>query len=160
MTNPIYSEGQKITSRGEDFLISKANTNYDNSFLLYAQGISELVKGKSFVFDTNIDKEISTVDPTRTRLIPDIDRGYRKTKLFIEKQVRNSFIFSEKITIAPKAAFNLAEYQPTPTLKALKLPSPRILIADGVGLGKTIEAGMFQFEMMKRGKGKRIMGNK
>ncbi len=157
MSASIFSEGQKISARGEDFLISKVETNYDGSFLLHAQGISELVKGKSFVFDTNIDTEISTVDPTRTRLIADIDSGYRKTKLFIETQVRNSFIYSEKITIAPKGAFNLAEYQLTPTLKALKLPRPRILIADGVGLGKTIEAGIFLAEMMKRGKGKRIM---
>jgi len=152
-----FSEGQKITARGEDFLISKVDTNFDGSFLLHAQGISELVKGKSFVFDCSIDTEISTVDPSLTRLIPDVDGGYRKTKLFIETQIRNSSIYSDKITIAPKAAFNMAEYQLTPTLKALKLARPRILIADGVGLGKTIEVGIFITELMKRGKGKRIM---
>jgi len=152
-----FSEGQKITARGEDFLISKVDTNFDGSFLLHVQGISELVKGKSFVFDCAIDQHIATVDPVRTRLIADVDSGYRKTKLFIETQIRNSSIYSDKITIATKAAFNLAEYQLTPTLKALKLPRPRMLIADGVGLGKTIEVGIFLTEMMKRGKGKRIM---
>lgn len=152
-----FSEGQKITARGEDFLITKVDTNLDGSYLLQAQGISELVKGKYFVFDSSIDTDITTVDPSLTRLIPDVDSGYRKTKLFIETQIRNSSIYSDKITIAPKAAFNLAEYQLTPTLKALKLARPRILIADGVGLGKTIEVGIFITELMKRGKGKRIM---
>ncbi len=149
--------GQRISTRGEDFIVTGTNTNHDGSQLLEAEGISELVKGKRFSFDTNLDTDIKPIDPNFTTLIPDTDSGYRKTKLFLETQIRNSAIFSDKITIATKAAINAAEYQLTPTIKALQLPRPRLLIADGVGLGKTIEVGIFLAEMIKRGKGKRIM---
>lgn len=152
-----FTIGQRISTRGEDFIITNVHTNYDESYLLEAEGISELVKGKRFSFDTALDTSIQALAPSATKLIPDTDSGYRKTKLFLETQIRNAAVYSEQITVANKTAINAADYQLTPTLKALQLPRPRLLIADGVGLGKTIEVGIFLTEMIKRGKGKRIM---
>lgn len=149
--------GQRISTRGEDFLIIDTKTNHDGTFIVHAEGISELVKSKRFYFDTAIDLEIKPLDPAKTDLIPDTDTGYRRTKLFLETQIRNAAFFSDKITIGHKTAIDVADYQFTPTIKALQLPRPRLLIADGVGLGKTIEVGIFLAEMIKRGKGKRIM---
>jgi len=149
--------GQRISTRGEDFIVTGTNVNHDGTFIIDAEGISELVKGKKFSFDGFLDNDIKIMDPHGTKFVADTDSGYRKIKLFLETQLRNAAIFSDKITIATKAAINAADYQLTPTLKALQLPRPRLLIADGVGLGKTIEVGIFLAEMIKRGRGKRIM---
>ena len=151
-----FTPGQRISNRGEDFIINNVVEN-NGSWILKVEGVSELVRGIHFIFDTYIDKEIHVLDPSNTRLIADRDSGYRKTRLFIENQIRNSPVYSKYITIAHKGAYNEATYQYEPTLKAFDLPRPRILIADAVGLGKTIEAGIFLAEMIKRGKGKRIL---
>lgn len=42
-------------------------------------------------------------------------------------------------------------YQLVPLMMALKLPVVRLLIADDVGIGKTIEAGLVVREMLDRG---------
>ena len=149
--------GQRISTRGEDFIISGFSTNHDGSWLIDAEGMSELVRGRRFSFDSNIDTDIKPIDPKQTRLTADNETGYRKTKLFLETRIKNTAVFSNKIVIGHKAAINTADYQLTPTLKALQLPRPRLLIADGVGLGKTIEVGIFISELIRRGKGKRIM---
>ena len=151
------SVGQRVTTRGEDFLITNISANHDGTFIINVEGINDLVKGKRFTFDTSIDKDIEPLDPSNTKFVGDESPNYRETKLFIESQIRNATVFSDKISIATKGAFNLSEYQLEPTLKSFQLPRPRLLIADAVGLGKTIEVGIFLSEMIKRGKGKRIM---
>lgn len=152
-----FAPGIRISVRGEDFLIHEVVPNYDGSSIISAQGVSELVRGRSFVFDTALESDIETIDPARTRLVPDNTTGYRKTKLFLETLIRSTYRTSTSILVAHKAAINPADYQLTPTLKALSLPRPRLLIADGVGLGKTIEVGIFLAEMIRRGKGKRVL---
>ena len=52
---------------------------------------------------------------------------------------------------AARVGFEPRAYQLVPLLMALRLPVARILIADDVGIGKTIEAGLVLRELIDRG---------
>lgn len=149
MTN--ITPGIRLSLRGEDFIVTDARKN-----IIEVEGISELVKDMKFTFDLDLE-EYEVIAPENTTLVPDTSPNYQQIKLFIETTLRNSSFFSDSIEIANLAAIRGANFQYVPTLKALKLPKPRILIADGVGLGKTVEAGIFLAEMIRRGKGQRIL---
>lgn len=153
MTNITHNiaAGIRLSLRNEDFLVTDVKKD-----IIEAEGISELVKGMRFTFDLSLEY-YDVITPESTQLVADESNGYRKTKLFIETILRNSSFYSEGIEIANKAAIRPSKYQFEPTMKALALPKPRILIADGVGLGKTIQVGIFLTEMIRRGKGQRIL---
>lgn len=138
-------------------MITGVKPSDNGRHLIYTKGLSELVKDQQFIFDTGIDRDIVLVDPKKMHFIPDTYNGYMLSKLYIENAMRCNPLTSGKLSICTKAAFNKADYQLTPTWKAMQLPRPRFLIADGVGLGKTIEVGIFLTEMIKRSKGKRIL---
>ncbi len=57
---------------------------------------------------------------------------------------------------AARLSFEPRAYQLVPLLMALRLPVVRLLIADDVGIGKTIEAGLILRELIDRGEADRF----
>src|ERR1017187_8255544 len=56
-----------------------------------------------------------------------------------------------------RAGISIEEYQLEPVARALAMPRVNLLIADDVGLGKTIEAGLVTQEMLLRHRARRVL---
>jgi SNF2 family DNA or RNA helicase len=63
----------------------------------------------------------------------------------------------QKIVSPWLSAVQIEDYQLYPVLKALSMPRITLLLADDVGLGKTIEAGLILNELVARGRLRRIL---
>ena len=149
--------GARILVRSEEWLVRNAEPSTDGGQIVLCEGISELVRGTESRFLTKLDDDIQVLDPAETKLVDDISPQYTKSLLYIESLRLRSVPNDAFIRLAHKSVMKSHQYQFDPTLIALKQPRPRILIADTVGLGKTLEAGILATELIQRGRGKRIL---
>src|SRR5262249_34865813 len=100
---------------------------------------------------------IEELRPEETRLTTDRSGRYRRSILWLETLLRRSPPTDPALSVGHRAAIDATNYQLVPTHKALSQLRPPILIADGVGLGKTIEVGVLLSELIRRGQGDRIL---
>lgn len=158
MANAVkYAPGMRIIVRGEEWMVKKVETNSLGNQTLHVIGLSPLVKDYDSLFLVDREKDIEIVDPAKVTLVPDDSAFFRKSKVYIESQWRGKIPTDKKIHIGDKAAMDLMHFQLEPAQMALDKTRQRILIADTVGLGKTLEAGILMSELIARGKGKRIL---
>lgn len=152
-----FAPGSRAVIRDEEWLIRRVDSAVDGGWLLTCDGISDLVRGQSALFLTSLEDTIEVLEPAKTELVPDTSPTYNATILYLESLRRRSVANDEKIHLGHRGVMNLVPYQLDPALQALKQPRSRILIADAVGLGKTLEAGILATELIQRGRGKRIL---
>lgn len=152
-----YAPGMRIIVRGEEWKITKVEINSLGNQTLHVVGLSQLVRDYESMFMVDAEKDIEVVNPANVKLVPDDSAFFRKSKVYIESQWREKIPTDNKIHIGDKAAMDLMPYQLEPAQMALNKTRQRILIADTVGLGKTLEAGILMSELIVRGKGKRIL---
>lgn len=151
-----FAPGMRAIIRDEEWMVKKTETNSLGNKALYCIGISPLVKDREAIFLADLE-QIQIVDPAEVKLIADNSPFYIRALLYLESQWRQQIPTDVNLHIGHQAAMDLMPYQLDPAKLALQRPRQRILIADTVGLGKTLEAGILMSELIARGKGKRIL---
>ncbi len=156
MTAPVPAPGSRVLVRDAEWVVRRVDKASHGGYQVVCDGVSELVREQEAVFLSSLE-EIEFLDPAETRLTPDLSPSFMDSRLYMESQLRATVPNDDRIHVGHQAAMDLVQYQLDPARQALARPRQRILIADAVGLGKTLEAGILVSELIARGRGRRIL---
>lgn len=151
-----FAPGMRVEIRDAEWRINRVDFSSDGGYVLACEGLSELVHGHEGLFLSNLE-QVRVLEPESTQLVDDTSSNFAASLLYVESLRRQSLPSDDKLYQGHKGALDLLPFQLQPARQALKQPRQRILIADAVGLGKTLEAGMLTAELIARGRGKRIL---
>lgn len=138
-----FAVGSLVKARNREWVVLPG-TDEDLLIVRPLGGIDEEVTGIHLKLETVESAQFDLPDPTKIG-------DYRSARL-----LRNSVRLGFRNSAGPfrsfaRLAVDPRPYQLVPLLMALKLEPVRLLIADDVGIGKTIEAGLVAREMIDRG---------
>lgn len=155
-----FAPGAQVRIRDEQWLVRKVSVTQRDGWMLDVTGVSPFVRGTDAVFYEELD-DIKVLDPRRTRLVVDDSPNHRRARLHLEATIHKTALPQTEhgLAIADTFLMDRQAHQLRPAALALSMrnPQPRILIGDVVGLGKTLEIGILLAELIRRGRGERIL---
>ena len=143
-----FAVGSLVKARGREWVVLPESAD-EMLILRPLGGTEDEVAGIYLPLERVESAQFDLPDPTHpgdyrsSRLLRDAVRlGFRSSA--------GPFRSFARIAVEPRP------YQLVPLLMALKLDPVRLLIADDVGIGKTIEAGLIARELIDRGEVERL----
>lgn len=154
---PPIAPGAHIELRDAVWRVIRVDPTSTGGHAWHVEGVSELVRDQPALFLSDLEPDVTVLDPRHTQLERDTSSMHRDGLLYMESRLREVPPADDAIHVGHEAAMDPMDFQLRPAWKALKRPRQRILIADTVGLGKTLEAGILLSELARRGRARRIL---
>ncbi|WP_234371361.1 DEAD/DEAH box helicase [Streptomyces sp. XY431] len=146
--------------RDELWLVRRCQWTEHDGWMIEVSGVSPFVRGADAVFYSRLDA-VRVLDPADTELVRDDSPRHRRSRLHLEAVIRKTALPQTEhgLALADNFLMDSQTHQLRPAELALSMrnPQPRLLIADVVGLGKTLEIGVLLAELIRRGRGERIL---
>ncbi|MGH3901111.1 MAG: SNF2-related protein [Pseudonocardiaceae bacterium] len=158
-TSTAFAAGSVIEVRDEEWVVSSCELAGDG-WKVRCVGSSELVRSMSATFYSTLD-EIEALDPAEAELVQDDSPHFRRSRLWVEAVLRKTPVplHEPGLTVSQHMLLDPLDFQRQAVAQALDSARlrPRLLIADAVGLGKTLEIGMILSELTRRGRADRVL---
>lgn len=162
--------GQLVRVRGQQWVVNRRSVSSQPRDELAAELPGRTLVTLTSVSDDDLGDELTVaweIEPGRevlpaTRLPAVTETGWDDPQTlgaFLDAVRWGTVASADDHTLqAPfRAGITIEDYQLEPVAKALGMPRVNLLIADDVGLGKTIEAGLVVQEMLLRNRARRVL---
>lgn len=157
MSSKAPTPGAVISLRSATWKVLGTSTLKRGFREVHCRGLTGLVRDKEARFVWDLEKGARVLDPAAVELVLDVSPGLIDTKLHLAAAFRATPTTTRRPLTLGKAAIDDLTFQHLPVERALAQDRVRLLIADDVGLGKTLEAGLITSELALRGRADRIL---
>ena len=155
----VATPGSLVRVRDEMWLVTSVRDTSDGP-LYGVRGVSALVKDTTASFYEALD-DVTEIAPEDSNVVADDSPRYRRARLWLESTLRKTPVPIDHpgLTVAHRMLADQLPYQREAVESTLDPDRvrPRVLIADAVGLSKTLEIGMILAELARRGRGDRVL---
>lgn len=100
---------------------------------------------------------LEPITPISTELDPKCAGRLKQWLLYHQAFLLEQALGPSALLAVQPGRLDTAPYQLVPVMRALRMGRARLLLADGVGLGKTVEAGLVMAELIARRRAHRIL---
>jgi len=97
------------------------------------------------------------IEPMVSQLQPEKAGHLKPWLLYHQAFLLEQALGARALLAVQPGRLRIDPYQLVPVMRALRMSRPRLLLADGVGLGKTIQAGLVLSELIARRRAHRIL---
>ena len=169
MNPPIPEPGQIVIVRRRPFVVNDIQTStLPLPATLHDQSVRQHLLRLSSIEDEGLGEELSVIWELEPGVMA-LDRAQLPAlKGFDSPRIFDAFLDAvtwgavssadDRALQAPfRSGVDIDDYQLDPVVRALSMPRVNLLIADDVGLGKTIEAGLVAQELILRHRARSIL---
>ncbi|PAX52197.1 DISARM system SNF2-like helicase DrmD [Brunnivagina elsteri] len=165
----IPEQGQLVNVRSRQFVVTDVrNTTLPTNPMLSAVGKSQYLVSLSSVEDDALGEELQVIWELEPGAVVYEKMELPKPTGFDAPAILDGFLDAVRWGAASTAdirtlqspfrsGIDIEDYQLDPVVRAIQMPRVNLLIADDVGLGKTIEAGLVTQELIIRDRCRRIL---